>query len=202
MARRGYRIGVQVQEMDGLLARFGNQIAALGEGKARVALARAVNRAGRTTATHVRRALVKQTGLKRSLVNAEVKSTGAAHKGAGPIEFVIYARGSEVPLREFGARQFKFGVRAKPWGTSQRFAGAFIFAGSWKSGKSIAGGHVFHRTGGMSDKSGRRNAIEKMFGPSIPKEMVKGETERVFQEVSRREVEQRLRHELGRMLGD
>lgn len=193
-------IKVEIKNMDGVLTRYSNQLGALGQGKARVAMARATNYGGRKTAVAVRRALAKQTSIPLALIKKVVKTRAAAHKGGGAIEFVIHASGSELPLQQFKPKQFRFGVRAKVWGKMQRFDGAFIFAGTWKSGNPAASGHVLRRTGGINAKTGRANAFEKMYGPSIPKEMVLGETQRTFQEMAAREVEKRLRHELGRML--
>lgn len=195
------QIKVEVKGLDSVYGTFSNQLSALGAGKARVAMARAVNHAGNKAYTRVIQALLKQTSAPRAVVRAAVKKRHAAHKGDGAIEFVIYSRGSELPLRMFAPKQFTFGVRAKVWGRMQRFESAFINAGRWNSGNAIAGGHVFVRTGGFNPASGRNNAIEKMYGPSIPKELALGETAETFQQVSRAEVEKRLRHELGRMLG-
>ena len=65
---------------DQVLARYGNQLAALGEGKARKALSRALNHEGNKGRTQVKRALVKQTGIKYGAVNkamATVRATPA-----------------------------------------------------------------------------------------------------------------------------
>ena len=51
-----------------VLARYGNALAALGEGQARTALSHALNHEGRQR-TQVKRALVKQTGIKYGAVN-------------------------------------------------------------------------------------------------------------------------------------
>lgn len=187
-------IQVRIEELDGVLDKFQNQLAAVGAGKARVAMARAVNYAGRKTAVQVKRALVKQTSIPRAIVNSAVKTKAAAHKGNSAIEFVIYARGSELPLRDFKPRQFAFGVRAKVWGRMQRFPSMFGAPGDNPSVIAALNGHIFHRTGAS------RLPIEKAYGPSIPKEMVLAETKETFLRFSREELEKRLRHELGRML--
>jgi hypothetical protein len=54
-------------------------------------------------------------------------------------------------------------------------------------------GNVFHRT------SKKRFPIQKMFGPSIPKEMVKDETLGTFEQ-SGNAVMDRAMHELSRIL--
>lgn len=184
---------------DGMLERYGNMLGSIGEGKARQAMARAVNYGGRKTAVQVRRALAKQTSIKRATINAEVRTKAAAHKGTSAIEFVIWARGRELPLASFGPKQFRFGTRAKVWGRMQRFPSTFINAGTWQ-GKPIAGNQVFVRTGGMNEKSGRNNAFERVYGPSIPKEMVIGESKEAFEKNAMPETERRLAHELRRIL--
>ena len=188
------RFGISVEERDGILRKFTNQLAAVGEDQARVAMGRALNRAGRTVTSRLKRSLVKQTSVKRSVINRVVKTRLSAHKGTGPLEFVIYATGSEIPLREFNPKQFGFGVRARVWGRSTRFPGAFIFAGTPNSGNPVGNGHVFHRVGGSS------YPIERMMGPSIPKEMLLPPTVDEFERDAAEIVERRLRHELGRML--
>lgn len=187
-------IRVRIDEMDGVLRQFGNQLAALGAGEARKAMARAVNRAGRTTASRIKRTLARQTSIPRGIINATVKERAAAHKGGDAIEFVIYARGSELPLKIFSPRQFSFGVRAKVWGKMQRFPGMFGAPGDNPNVIAALGGNVFHRTGAS------RLPIEKSYGPSIPKEMLIGDTADDFQRIAREETEKRLRHELSRLL--
>ena len=82
-----------------------------------------------------------------------------------------------------------YGVKAKPWGKSRKFKGAFIFAGHAKSGQAIAGGHVFKRSTKAS------TPIEKMYGPSIPKEMLKDETAEAF-EAATGDLANRIAHEI------
>ena len=193
--RRLGRFGISVEERDGILSRFGNQLAAVGEGQARVAMGRALNRAGRTISSRLKRNLVKQTSIKRKVLDKVVKTRLSAHKGDGPLEFVIYATGSELPLRDFGPKQFSWGVRARVWGRQSRFPSAFIFAGSYKSKNPVGNGHVFHRVGGTS------YPIERMVGPSIPTEMLLPPTVDDFEADAAELVQRRLAHELGRMLG-
>lgn len=185
---------VRIESLDGVLKKFGNQLGALGEGRARIALARAVNYGGRRANVAMKRALIKQTSIPRGIVNASVKERKAAHRGGGAVEFVIYARGSELPLSLFSPRQFSYGVRARVWGKSQRFPGMFGAPGDDAGVIAALGGQIFHRTG----KS--RLPIERSYGPSIPKEMLLGEAAEAFQRTAAEATESRLRHELGRML--
>jgi hypothetical protein len=113
----------------------------------------------------VRRALRKQTGAKARLVNRETRSFRSSFSN---LVYQIEARGNHHGLSHFSPRQFSYGVRAKPWGRSQKFEGAFV-VGS-------LGNNAFVRT------TSARFPIKKMFGPAIPKEMVQDETKRAFEE--------------------
>jgi hypothetical protein len=80
---------------DQVLARYGNALAALGEGQARTALSRALNHEGDKGRTKVKRALVKQTGIKYSAVNkamATVRATPAT------LTYTLKARGGETNI--------------------------------------------------------------------------------------------------------
>lgn len=63
-----------INAKDQVLARYGNQLAALGEGQARTAMSRALNHEGDKGRTQVKRALVKQTGIKYGAVVAAVST--------------------------------------------------------------------------------------------------------------------------------
>ncbi len=81
------------------------------------------------------------------------------------------------------------GVRAKPWGRSQRFPGAFIFAGHPKSGQPVADGHAFIRTSSSS------LPIRKLWGPSVPREMERDAVTQEFQDAAL-ELPGRILHEV------
>ncbi len=183
---------------DDNLRRFQNQIGALGD-KAPPALARAINRTVDMVYTQTVRSLVRQTAAPRAIVVASLRKRYASTSG-GALEGAVQARGKELPLKLFKPKQFKAGTKATVWGKRQMFTGAFIYAGNYKSGKLVSGGHVFRNTRGFNSKSGRNNKIEKMFGPSIPKEMVKDETAAQFQAIAPPILARRVEHELGRLL--
>lgn len=182
-----------VHPADGILDRFHNQLAAIGDGKARAVLVRAVNRTTNAVHTRVVRAVAKQTSLPQARVRAEIGKRLAAIKGDGVIEGSVFASGAPLSLKEFNPRQFKRGVRAKVWGRVQMFPGAFMGP---KPGIIAAGlrGHVFVRT------TKARLPIEKMFGPSIPEEMVKDESKEAFEQTVADMLPRRIEHELSRLL--
>ena len=169
--------------------RFSDAVAILGEGKARQAFARGVNRTGDKARTVTIRALAKQVGLTQAKVRAFGAIRTIRARPSAAIEYRIESTGSEIPLKEFSARQFGYGVRAKPWGVSRRFDSAFIFAGTPGSGKFVSAGDVFVRTSSAS------YPIKRMFGPSIPKEIVQDESAEAFQDAAM-DLGQRIAHEV------
>ena len=66
---RQARVHLIISAQDQILARYGNQLAVLSERQARTALSRALNHEGDNGRTQVKRALVKQTGIKYGAVN-------------------------------------------------------------------------------------------------------------------------------------
>jgi len=187
---------IQIVPTDDVLEQFGNQIAALGERSARPAFARAINRTTDMVRTRVIRALVRQTSIPRKYLVREVKTRKMSTKASSEEAFegIVFAKGNPIPLAAFKPAQFSWGVRAKVWGRFQRFPGAFIYAGTWKSGQPVSRGNVFVRTTKES------LPIEMMFGPSIPEEMVKGESLKAYEETVLTVLPARIRHEIGRLL--
>jgi hypothetical protein len=118
----------------------------------------------------------------------------ASAKSAGPIAGQILARGRPLSLKVFGAKQFKYGVRVKLRGENVKLYGMFIYAGTFNSGKFVAGGHVFQRTTAAS------LPIEKQFGPSVPESVVKGKAKDAFEDTVATVLPRRLRHEIGRLI--
>ena len=160
----------------------------LSSAQAKRAYSRGINRVNDKAFTKTRRALADQVGLSQRKTVAlgglrRSRATGAK------LSAEIKADSNHISLREFGARQFGYGVRAKPWGQARRFESAFIFAGSPRSGQPVSGGHAFVRT---SDES---KPIEMMFGPNIAEELTKAEALNAWT-VSVGELEARIEHEI------
>lgn len=170
--------------------RFADAIEKLGSERAAVtAYRRGINRTGDKARNQVRKALAKQVGLTQGALKTYGRY-GSSRAKARDLAYEITSRGTYLPLRIFGARQFAYGVRAKPWGKSQRFPGAFIFAGSPRSGQPVsARGDVFHRSTSAS------LPIQRLFGPAVPTEMVKGESAKTFEHTSA-ELPKRIAHEV------
>jgi hypothetical protein len=183
----------RLEFMDQNAVRFQDAVAQVGDTKkAHNAFRRAINHTGAKAKTQVVRSLAKQMGLPQRKVREGLSFRRANFER---LEYTITGQGRAMSLKEFGAKQFGYGVRAKPWGRSQRFAGAFIFAGTPSSGQPVAGGHVFKRTDGWHS-----TPIEKLYGPSIPKEMVKDASAAAFERTAG-DLGARVGHELRRLTG-
>ena len=130
--------------------------------KAPYAIGRAIDEVGNKTKTQVIRTVAKQAGVKQAKVRGIVTVRQAMGSGNG--EYTMIARDATLSLKEFSPRQTRRGVTAAPWGKRRAFA--HTFAGP--------NAHIFVREG----KS--RLPIRKLWGPNIPKEIVKDEAEKVF----------------------
>lgn len=159
------------------------KVAAIGR-DVRPALARALNHTGDKARTQVIRALVKQTGAKYGAVRKALTSRPAT---AGAPVYRIIAQGPYLSLKEFGARQTGAGVSAAPWGRRRVFAHTFIVP--------ALGGHVFERKGKA------RLPLRKLWGPALPKELVKDQTKAAFETTVAVELPRRVAHEIEAVLG-
>ncbi len=173
---------IVIKDLDQTRVRYEAMVRQAGEGAAALAFSRALNHEGRKSFTAVKRALRKQTDIPPFMIKASMafRSSSKHH-----LRTIISGTGSELPLRLFKPAQFSYGVRAKVWGKHQTYRSAFIVA--------RYGGNVFHRT------SRKRFPIQRMFGPSIPKEMVRDETLETFEQ-SGNAIMDRAMHELSRIL--
>ncbi len=178
---------------DDVLRRYHNQIAVIGEGRARPALARALNRVTTMARTRVVREIARSSSIKRSIVTRAVRQRGASHTGSGPLESVIFATGRPISLKHFAARQLSYGVRAKVFGKWQRFPGAFMGPRPGTIAPSL-NGHVFVRT------TRARLPIEMLYGPSVPQELTRAAARQAFESVIASHLPLRVSHELGRLL--
>jgi hypothetical protein len=136
--------------------------------KAKAAARMALNDTGKQVNTRVKRILVKQTGLKYGAIQKGVRQQLASNAN---LEFRITGTGKHFGLVDFNARQGKRGVSASPWATRRMFKHTFIVA--------KLGGQVFVRTGK------ERLPVKKLWGPSIPREMVRDEVPVVFESMAR-----------------
>jgi hypothetical protein len=170
-----------INATDQVLARYGNQLAALGESQARTAMSRALNHEGDKGRTQVKRALVKQTGIKYGAVDkamATIRSTPAT------LTYQLKARGAETNIAWFGGRQRGKGVSAAPWNKRRIFRHAFIVPRF---------GRAFIRT------SNKRLPIRWVYGPNVARELVKDTSAAAWRN-GVANIVARIGHEIGRML--
>lgn len=146
----------------------------------RAALRRAVNHTGDKTFTVVRRVLAKQMGLKQ----ADLQRRGLSKRRANDasLTFTIIGRGKHIPLKDFAARPGVRGVSAAPWGIRRMFKSTFVV--------KTLGGNVFKRIGK------KRLPIEKLWGPAIPRELVREMTTAAFQSTVAANLPARVEHEV------
>ena len=185
-------IEIRIQDVD--ISRLANALAAAGK-EAPHAIRRAVNHTGDKTRTQVVRALATQTGAKYGVIRKALHITRANYRN---LSYIIHGTGRHMSLKEFGmkTRVVRLGSRktrrvqryravsAAPWNKRRDFPGVFMGPG----------GHAYKRT---SDK---RLPIEKLWGPSIPREMVRDATREAFFATVQSSLPDRLQHELYRIL--
>ena len=123
------------------------------------AFAMAMNRIGRDTNVKSKRALVKQTSIRKGDVDRGVKPFNASPRN---LQFNITASGRHFPLSYFKPVETGVGVNAVVWGELEAFPSAFIVP-------RYSGG-VFKRL------SARRFPIKQMWGPALPVELLKDES--------------------------
>lgn len=155
---------------------------------------RVTNRVGDMARTQVRRELPKQTGLRRRVIVAAVRTTRAT---AVTLAYIMTAHGGRIALKHFSARETRRGVSAAPRGQRQVFAGTFIKGGRFPARVDLSmGGQVFERLG-----SGRLPIAKVKSDVTIPDEMVTGATAAAFNNTARTVFPRRLRHEVERATG-
>lgn len=183
---------------DNVIAKFSNQLGALGN-DAPKAMQRAVAHTGDKARTQVVRALTSQTGLPRAVIVRAVRVTRPDYRD---FSYVMIAKGGNVRLKYFRPRETRKGVTAAVQGGRKLFPATFMRAG-WVWGRRIDkpawNGQVFRRAGGFTSTGMDKFEVVRS-GVYIPLEMVGGATERAWREVADRDLEARLRHEIGRLL--
>lgn len=164
---------VRIEPLDQIMAQYGADLKKLGSrAKTHRVIARAANYEGRKVFTVVKRTLARQTSIKYGAINKNMRFFPAKTKGDA-IETVIFGSGKHFSLRDFGPRQLKPGTRAKVWGKNKMHRGAFMGPRPGAVSAKL-GGHVWKRD------TAKRYPISRVWGPSIPVEMVKDATLEAF----------------------
>jgi hypothetical protein len=144
------------------------------------AVSRALNRAGDSATTQLGRELSAQTGMGVRAVRENVST-----KPSRPDElsYVITVEGGPQPLSEFSPRQTRRGVSAAPWRQRRTFPGTFV------------------RPGGVIKRVGKaRLPIKALWGPSLAREVTRGDAKEVAMAAAMEVFGRRLAHEVGRLL--
>ena len=171
----------------------------------RKAIVASLNRAGDMGYTAAKRALSAQTGVKQSALEHGAEGLAKIHASIDTLEFRLIARSSTTPLSYFSPTQTKAGVAASPWNKRRTFSGTFM--------ATMSSGHVgvfAHESGPqnyarrVSPTTGRiyysATNIRQLWGPSIAKELLRGETPEAFKKTATDNFVPRLTHELERMV--
>lgn len=149
------------------------------------AMSRAINR----TATKVRSVAIKGAAKEMGLKQKDVRehtTLRRAHRGQP--EARIEMRGRPFNLIRFRARQLKKGVKARPWGKTRTFQGAFI---ATVRGTEV----VFTRERRGGDRVGRL-PIRALHGPGIAKTAAEPHLAKARRELVATMLPERLEHEL------
>jgi hypothetical protein len=159
--------------LDAVLSQFGKRIEQAGKNAPQI-MADGLNAAGPGLRRATIAAEVAQTGLSKSTISRAQREHRAS---ASHLVYEIAAKGGDVRLKFFKARETKAGVSAAPWNKRQVYEGNFIKGGRFPDRVGIGmGGHVFKRTGAA------RGPIEGgRSGLFIPKEMTTGQTAAAFE---------------------
>lgn len=154
------------------------------EAKAKAAYRMALNDTNRAIHTRVKKELSSQMGASQRDI---VKHGGVRMIRAinSRLEASIVSKGGHMPLSDFKSRQGKKGVSAAPWNTRRIFPKTFIVR--------RLGGNVFKRV------TNDRLPIKKLWGPAVPKEMVRNQSAKAFELVSATMLPAEVRRQITRL---
>lgn len=175
------------------IQRFGKLLSTLSQGEVSRIGNRAVNWTGDRARTQVRRELTAQTGLPRKTI---VKAVRVTRSTPHTLAYTMTAKGGDVALMFFRARETRAGVSAAPFGKRQVFVHTFIKGGRFPDRKGVVfRGHVMKRTGPE-----RFPVKVEQSGVVIPAEMVSGATLEAFNRTVRSALPRRVEHEIARLI--
>ena len=144
-----------------------------------------LNEGGDKVRTQVQKALWKQTGVvKYTSVTKRMHTLRASQATGGGLRYQIIASGKGIPIKEFKVSAGKSGVVAFPWAVEHDFKRSF----------ALSGARYKARVGAA------RFPIRSLFGPSLPKELVKEASAATFLREAEREVPAAILKRLARLL--
>lgn len=144
----------------------------------------AINHTVAKANTRVNREVAAMSGLPMREVRGDIRrfSASLSHPEAS-----LKAEGPYHRLSEFSAYATSSGVSAAPWGVRRTFPGTFFIA-RFHNG-------VFHRQGK------RRFPVKQLWGPAIPREMLRDRSVAAWDAVIATDLPARMAHEWGRLMG-
>lgn len=168
------------------------------DAKARRAYARALNDVGRPAVGKAVGAVAKQMGVSRAVVakRADLKRFPAT---GGKLDYKLTVAGGYLLMKDFKPAQGGKGTRAGPWAKRRMFKGAFMGPKPGAMARKL-NGNVFHRAGAPRQmtkgayKGKMRQPIENMFGPAVPKEIVKDKSAETWKAYVEPRLEKRMAH--------
>ena len=165
------------------LAQYAEKVGQLGQ-KADIELQRGLNAGGDVVRTNIRRAIKEQTSVvSAKLVGTLVQSVPAS---VGALRYTIGSSGRGLPIRDFAFMASPGQpVTAIVWGVPITFQRSFMTS---KKGLLRA------RTGEAS------KPIRALYGPSIAKELVKGQSLKTFEHAVREIVEPIVSARIARLM--
>jgi hypothetical protein len=146
---------VVIEEADDVRIKFEATVYRVGQGLAKTVFSRAMNSEGRKTFTRVKTALRWQTSIPAKKVNEDTKFINSS---PNKLETRTTGRRKYYGLSHFKPKQMALGVGVHVWGKGIIYPHSFIV--------KSASNNVFIRT------SKKRFPLEKMWGPSVHKELM------------------------------
>lgn len=187
--------------------RFNQILAEFGEfeGKAPLALSRAINRAVSSAKTEAVRTVRKEYTAKAGKINKTIRITRSK---PGALTATIFSSGAAIPLSEFKVSPKTVNPRRRTALSVEVRRGAKAtldraFMARMPNGKV----GVFERTGTFriatkgSHKGQRREDIDQKFGPAVPMMLNADSVTSAVQRRAEEQLEARLPHEINRILG-
>jgi hypothetical protein len=171
--------GIRVVIDDKAIQDFTRKTIALGDGRARRELSRGLADGGNKVRTKVRRALQDQTGVVKY---ATIVSKVTSYRSA--LTYVITTTGKGLPIKEF-KWSVPGNVQAMPWNVSHLFARSF---------RTKVKGLLRART------TSKRFPIRALYGPSLPKELVKDKSLEAFEAGVRTDVTIAIAKRIAKMM--
>jgi hypothetical protein len=184
----------------------------LAEPRVRQILSEGLGEGGDKVRTQVRRALKAQTGVKR--YGAVVERVTSFNSG---LTYVICGSGKEMPIEEFPVRA-KAGQGAVRWSSREHWKlqvresfGKFgkiqdvppeVTASPWGVARTFKRSFVGRKGFRAAIPGGKRGWLaRKLFGPSVAKEIVKGQSASAFEVSVRTDVLPAIEKRLARLMG-